>query len=279
MATAATGQLTLTRKQIRQRVARRLGDYMGLIATANGSTTTFIDTTRLAPAREQSTGRQWVGTSGSNDGVQRGCTGSGTTLTLSAAVTSTLTGDTADLYNKRGTGWLADEYNDEITTVLDDAAGFALIEVVETVSGTFDADTPEVTAPASLREVYAVEWEDSDSVWHRIPAAERFGHYGWIADAAAGQLRIQGGPAWWANGYALRIFGYGRQDTLASDTASCALDPEYVIAQTAFNLAFAGMDRDPGIAQKVLILQQQAEMAKRRMARVRHPDAKSVRLV
>ena len=279
MATATTAQFTQTRKQLRQAIARRVGDYMALTATANGSTTTFTDIRRLAAAREGLIGRQWVGTSGSNDGIARTVTSGTTTLTLDTAVTSTLSGDTADLYNKRGTGWLYDEYNAKINDVINAAAGFARLEVTEVIATAFDAATPEVTVPVSLAWVYAIEWEDSDGFWHAIPPGERFGSYGWFADPAAGQVRIQGLPAFDAGDATIRMHGYGRQDTLSADTDSCALNSEYVIAQSAYELAFEGMDRDPGLAQKVLILQQEAQAAKRRMRSYWVPGSKAVRLV
>jgi hypothetical protein len=278
MATATTAQLTQTRKQLRQSIARRLGDLMQLTATANGTTLTFTDIRRLAAAREGLIGRQWVGTSGANDGVGRTVISGTTTLTLDTAVTSTLTGDTADLYCKRGTGWLFEEYNAKINDVLNAAAGIARLDVVEEI-GEFDATVPEVTIPVVMGWVYAVEWQDDDEFWHAIPAGERFGSYGWFCDPAAGELRIQGRPAIDADGMAIRLHGYGRQDVLASDTDTCALSPEYVIAQCAYELSFEGMDRDPGLAQKVLILQREADMAKRRMRTYWNPAAKPARLV
>jgi hypothetical protein len=278
MATATTAALTQTRKELRQSIARRLGDLMQLTATANGTTLTFTDIRRLAAAREALIGRQWVGTSGANDGVGRTVLSGTTTLTLDTAVTSTVAGDTADLYNKRGTGWLFEEYNAKINDVLNAAAGIARLDVVEEIAGTFDSTVPEVTIPVVMAWVYAVEYEDADGFWHAIPAGDRFDSYGWMTDPAAGQLRIQGRPAWDADGMTIRLHGYGRQDVLSADTDTCALSPEYVIAQCAYELAFEGMDRDPGLAQKVLILQREADLAKRRMRTYWNPAAKPARL-
>jgi hypothetical protein len=280
MATATTAQLTQTRKQLRQAIARRLGDYIGLTATANGSTTTFTDTIRLAAAREALIGRQWVGTSGTNDGVVRTVSSGTTTLTLSAAVTSTVAADTADLYNKRGTGWQFEEYNAKINDVINDAAGFARLDVVSEIATAFDAEVPEVTAPVALAWVYAIEWEDDDGFWHAIPPMlGRFGGHGWETDPAAGQVRILGRPAWDANGKTIRMHGYGRQDVLSTDSDSCALNSGYVIAQAAYELAFEGLDRDTGLAQKVLLFQQQADRARRGMRTYWNPASRAVRLV
>lgn len=251
---------------------------MALTATSNGSTTTFIDAIRLAAARESGTGRQWVGTSGSNDGVVRSCTQSGTTLTLSSAVTSTATSDTADLYNKRGTGWLYEEYNRVLDQVVEDAAGFGMIEVVDDVSE-FDADSPEVAVDASLAYVHKVEWQDSDDKWHTVPAATDDSRYGWYADPVGGSIWIEGAPQRWVDGMALQITGYGRQSAFASDSATCVLNTSWVVAQACFRLCRSGMDRDPGLAQKVLMYRDDALLYARRMRRYWSPDAKLVRVI
>jgi hypothetical protein len=85
-----------------------------LTATANGSTTTFVDTQRTGTQTETLRGRQILFTSGSNLGTTKiitAFTDTTGTITWSGAITSTVTNDTAEIYNKRGTGWLKEDYD------------------------------------------------------------------------------------------------------------------------------------------------------------------------
>lgn len=279
MATASTAQLTKTRKELRQLIADELGDLMQLTATANGSTTTFVDTIRLAPARESLIGRQWVGTSGSNDGEIRGVTAGTTTLTLSAAVTSTVAGDTADLYNLRGIGWTYEEYNRVVNATIEEATGFGLIEVLDASHTAFDADSPELTVDASIAYVFRVEYQDGDGIWHAIPAAKETSHYGWKPDSVGGSIWILGEPARWADTNPIQIWGYGRQATLSADTDACALNPSWVVARACYRLCRSGMARSDETAQKVLLFKEESERLSRRMVTYWNPAAKKVRTI
>jgi hypothetical protein len=125
-----------------------------------------------------------------------------------------------------------------------------LIEVVSTIGTAFDMDTPEVTVPAALIEVYAVEWEDTDGIWHKVDRSDKWGHYGWSADPAAGEIRIQGLPARNADGNTIRLYGYGRQATLSADTDTCALDAGWMVARCCYRLMRSGLDRDRASARR-----------------------------
>lgn len=272
--------VSLTRAQLRRRIAQRIGDIKYLTATAIGTTTTLIDTTRITTQTDPMLGRQLLFSSGTNLGTTKiitSFTDSTGTIGWSGAVTQTQSGDTAEVYNKRGTGWMKEEYDDVINQVIDEASGMALVELVSTISPAFERDTPEVTVPAALLEVYAVEWQDTDDFWHAILPGKKWGHYGWEADPAAGQLRIQGIPAHLANGADIRLYGYGRQATLSTDADTCLLDVDWMVARCCYLLYESGLDRDSGYGQKILLVKEASERARRRLQLVRHPNSRAVR--
>jgi hypothetical protein len=272
--------VALTRAQLRRRIAERIGDIVYLTATANGTTTTFIDTLRIGTQTDSMLGRDLLFTSGANSGLTRRITsfndGTGT-IGWGIAVTSTLANDTAEVYNKRGTGWLKEEYDRAINACIDEASGLGLVELVEVIPGPFDAEVPEVTVPVTLLEVFAVEWQDSDGFWHAIRPSARWDRYGWSADPGAGQIRIQGAPAMLADTANIRLSGYGRQATLAADTDSCSLDVDWMVARACYLLYEGGLDRDSGYGQKILLVKEAAERARRRLQVVRHPGTRPVR--
>lgn len=274
MGTATTAQLSQTLAQLRVRVADRFGDYVLLTATSNGLATSFIDTINVTTASEYPVGQEIVFEDGSKRRVT-GWTDTTGTLTFATlgATTYTATGKTAALYNKRGKGFLSAQYDRAINAAINDAFPLGLIEVRGTISA-FDANTPEMTVPANMAFVKTLEWEDSDGLFHVIPMATRTSEYGWIADPGAGQLRLLGDPAWTANGFDLRITGFGRQDTLSSDSDTCLLDAEYVVSRACYHLALGALDKDPMYGQMVGIFLQESE---RKRSRIRTLD-KGVRV-
>jgi hypothetical protein len=246
MPTATTGALTQTLAQLRRRVAQRFGDYTGLTATSNGTTATFIDTINISTATENPVGREIVFEDGSKRRVSS-WVDSTSTITFTpvlGATTYTASAKTAALYNKRGKGFLSAEYDAAINSAITDAFPLGLIQVTATVTGAFDESVPEITVPISMTHVRNLEWEDEEGFWHVVPAATSVNEYGWLADPAAGQLRLMGDPAFMIDGYNLRINGFGRQDVLSADTDACSLNPAYIENEAVFRLAMGGLDKD-----------------------------------
>ncbi|KKN75604.1 hypothetical protein LCGC14_0378420 [marine sediment metagenome] len=92
-----------TRKTIRQAVGINSGKMVLISASANGSTTTFVTTDLFGASTNTYKGRRWLGTDSPNDEVKSRVISTAVTtdvytLTLSPAVTSTLSGDTAELW-------------------------------------------------------------------------------------------------------------------------------------------------------------------------------------
>lgn len=244
---ATTGALTQTLAQLRRRVARRLGDYVALTATANGTTTTIVDTQRINTATQDMTGRVVVSSNGTNSGLSRFITAqvdATGTLTVAALTTGTLTNDTFDVYNKRGKGFLPTEYDSAINDAINDAYPLGMIEVAATISTVFDSDVPDVTVPASLTYVHTVQWLDDDSRPHAIPMSRRGGEYGWYPNSTAGTITVYGRFGTDIDGLTIVLIGYGRQATLSANADTCALNAEYIVDNAAYHLAHSALDKD-----------------------------------
>lgn len=99
----ATVSQFATRKLIRQAVGINSGKMVLITASANGSTTTFVTTDLFGGSTNTYKGRRWLGTDSPNDEVKSrvistAVTSDVYTLTLSPAITSTLSADTAELW-------------------------------------------------------------------------------------------------------------------------------------------------------------------------------------
>lgn len=279
MATATTGQLTQTLAQLRKRVAERLGDYDELTATSNGTTTTFIDVLFVNTASENMKGRFMV----LSDGTVHRITGfndSTNTLTFAPVASSTsytATNSVASLYNKRGAGFSPAQYKTAINNAINDAFPLGLIKVRASVSATFDVDTPEITIPASITHVQAVEWESTDGLWHELPRSNRAGEYGWSADPTAGELRLLGGPADLADGRSLRIIGYGRQAELSSDSDTCALSAEFIVSRACYHMCYSALDKDQKFRDAATTYEREASRLRNRLRTYKDPGTIAVR--
>lgn len=281
MATATTAVLTQTLANLRERVARRLGDFDQLTATSNGTTTTFIDALNVNSASESMLGRFITMSSGTVHRITVFTDGTSTvTFTPAAASTAlTATGSVVSVYNKRGKGFSPAQYKSAINDAINDAWPLGMIEIISTISGSFDSTTPEVTVPASMYRVHTVEWQDTNGDWHVILKASRSNESGWRADAAAGQIRLQGVGANQADGFVIRLTGYGRQDELSADSDTCALNAEYIVARACYHLTYGNIERDEKYAQTTSGFMQESKLLRSRIRTMHRTDAEIVRSV
>jgi len=279
MATATTGQLTQTLAQLRNRVADRLGDRLALTATADGTTSTFKDVLNVTTATENLLGR-WLLTSDGTVHVISGQTNSSSTLTFTPVVassTTTATGQTANLFNKRGKGFNPTDYKNAINNAINDAYPLGLIAVRASVTNPFDSSSPEITVPASITLVTDLEYQDGNGDWHLIPKSGKYSEYGWRADRTAGELRLFGFPADQIDGLSLRVTGYGRQDELSSDSDTCALNAEFVVSRACYHLCTSAIDKDPAYYGSLVNLYMQESDRLRKRLRTLSSSKTSVR--
>ncbi|MAH47115.1 hypothetical protein CMI37_14910 [Candidatus Pacearchaeota archaeon] len=115
-----------TREVIRVAVGRNINAVTRITAGASGSTTTFLTDDLEGTTTTEHKGSQWLGTDTPNDEVQARVTASSvsssrTTLTLFPAVTSTVSGDTAELWKI----WNPKDIHDYINQAIREITGLA----------------------------------------------------------------------------------------------------------------------------------------------------------
>jgi hypothetical protein len=267
-----------TRRQLRQRVADVFGDLRTITATANGSTTTFVDTFNVNTGTEDYRKCEILFTSGANNGLASVVTATNQTtgtLTFTPARTATVANDTAELYKMRGTGFSLAEYHRAINNAIHELHGVALIPSIVNIVPTFDATTQTFVAPASLTEVYRVEYKDRSDTWNEIRPALRKGESGWTAEPDD-YVRIEGYDAWMADGRPLRVWGYGIQNPLTDDDSVCLYSAEAVVAIAAANLCQSRIDREPKYSSLLLTLLKRAEDARAGARVIREPQPQMV---
>ena len=270
-----------TLEQLRGRTARLLDDYVGITATGNGTTTTFVDTFNVNTGTESFDGCEIRFTSGANDGLTSRITtttASTGTLTFTPSRTSTATSDTAELFNRRNRGFRVQDYHNAINDAIEQYQGIAMTPVVETIATAFDVDSPTVAIPSTTLEVYLVEYLDDDSVYQEIPRATPRGGNGWTAEPANAVLRIEGPSADAADGQTIRLHGFKRQTALSVDTSVTAFDSTVLVYTAATQLCLSGISRDPKYAQMAVILERRLAEARNRIRMVRPPGTQRVRL-
>jgi hypothetical protein len=257
--------LTKTLAELRRDIGYMLGDVLELTATANGSTTTFIDSVRLGTNIERPTGRDMVFTSGTNLGSVRRVSNSDTstgTLTF-AAVTSTVAGDTAELYNFRSKGWTAAEYKRAINKAIDKAWPLFATKVTVSAAAAFSSTTTTIDVPSGIDQIESVEYQDTDSLWQEIPQA--MGRYkdGWSVEADGSDVVIRGwGWRQRADSRSIRFTGYTRATALSADTDATAIPPEWLCMEAASQMCLSATDRDTNNYNKGLLFREDADKLK-----------------
>lgn len=270
----------LTRRDLRRRIADRLGDLVILEATsASDSTTTFKDALNISGAADSLTGRQLVVISGDNAGhVARiqSSNESTNTITITPAADNTFAaGDVVDVFNERSRGWSVAEYNRVINDAINDTWPLGAATFTAAITAAFSADTPSIAIPAVMHEVYEVAWYDtSNSTW--VPLRKDL-FYGWNADAGSATITVRGYPATLIDTASLRLSGYGPHPPLLSDTDATALHPEWLTAECAYRLSVSGLDRDSARGQTIMLHQREREAMRSRIRTVRREHTVRVR--
>lgn len=265
--------------QLITRLAHEMNDCVALTATSNGTTTTFVDNVNVNSSRESYDGWEWFGTSSPNSDVIATVTATSTnTLTLTPAVTSTTTGSTALLVNKRGRGFRIQDYKRAINGAIQDFNGAALIPTIEVIGTVYSDTTGYITVPATTAEVYRIEYQNSEGRWREIKRAMTPGADGWTAEPSAAVIRIEGRPSVEADSYAVRLHGYKRQAALSALSDACSFDSGGIVARAAYLLTRSALDRDPKYAQQILLYRQEADDAMSRLRILRQPGTVTVRL-
>jgi len=276
-----TGARMTSRRELRRRIADRLGDLVILEATsASLSDTSFIDALNISGAADNLVGRQFAVATGPNAGhVARivSSTESTNTITFTPHAPSDFgAGDVLEVVNERSRGWTVAEYNRAINAAIDDAWPLAAARFAATITGAFTIESPTIEIPEAMNEIAAVSWQDgSDDTWIDIERTDPF--YGWTADGTSGLITIRGAPALLADDRPVRLIGYGRHPQLTSDSDETALNPEWLVAECCYRLSVSGADRDGARANTILLYQREAEKYRPRIRTLRTPSTIRVR--
>ena len=271
---------TVTRAELRRGIADRLGDLLILEATsASPSNTTFVDALNISGAADNLNGRQFIVATGLNTGhVGRivSSNESNNTITFTPAADNVfLAGDQLEVVNERSRGWSVAEYNRAINRAIRDAYPLGMAALAATLPADFDLQSPTLTVPEVLDEVYEVAWQDpSTQVWNPIRGGQ---FYGWSVDSTAGTISIEGTPGTLADGASIRLAGYGRHPELLTDDDVTGLNPEWLTARACYHLATSGADRDGARANTILLFQRDSEGFRSRIRTMRKPGTVRVR--
>lgn len=242
----------VTRATLRRAVGRLMGDVLVLSCTANGTTTTAIDTVSLAVENAGLTGRQlyvFQSAAGANQGLTRrvsGNTKSTATLTFTPALPSATTaGDVLELFSERGIGPGPTEIHEAINRAIEAARDSHVTQALATPVA-LEWSSPIVSIPSTWTFFAGAEWQDHEGLWRKVAPADL------KLDAVARTVEFKNRMRWLADQQQVRLRGYLPPAALASDTEGTGVDAEWIANQAAAELWMASAHRqiDPAGAER-----------------------------
>lgn len=256
---------TISRGVLRRMIGNSLGDVTELSATANGSTTTFIDTVHLSQAVENPLNRGIVFTSGGvNVGAERRVTAydfSTGTITFAALSSGTSQGDICEMYNFRGRGWTIPELHRAIAQAIEYSWPLYREPYSANVAAVFDSTTGLMTIPATFTHVYAIQYQDTDDTWRQVPSAVTHYGQGWTVNISSGVIDVRGMNII-PNGATVRLEGFKKPTAPATETATTTINAQWLVNKACAILCMGGTDRDPANYNLGQIFDQKAERTK-----------------
>jgi hypothetical protein len=271
-----------TLADLRRSIAMKLRDWIGINATqTSAGLSTITDEDNLWQEAYGLTSSQIVliDAHPDNVGAIRRVTsndGSGTITLARDLLQPVAIGDRADLVNVAGRGFSVNRYTEAVKEALRDAARDVRIPIEVDIPATFDMDSPTITLPYGMTEVYAIEYSDGYDSFGIGPGRTRSADTaGWFAEGG-GRLRLEGPGRYVADGYAVRAYGYGPHPDVFADDDIVAIDPEWVVLTAAARLAsLRTFDRE--WSQWAALWTQEANGRRLAMAPAYEPDSRSVR--
>lgn len=261
-----------TRQALRQEIGRLTGDMLKCTATANGTTTTFIDKIRLYRGDGKLTGRiGWVasGTAANLYQMVRvtGNTRSTFTVTFTdtALTSATATGDVLELWNTDSMGYYPDDVNAEINAAIA-ACGSLVTSPDEEEVEDFDSSDPYLDIPSDWEFFGGVRYLDTsiteDGVWVEVEAND----LNLDIDVRNRRVRLMPEVANAAHSYTTRLYGDIASTALTLDTQSTNVDAEWLTHYVAYRLLLPQMGRttqgDDDKATRMAFCKQVADAAR-----------------
>jgi hypothetical protein len=269
----------VTRATLRRGIGRLMGDVIVATTTADGTTTTALDTVNLNYENAGLTGRMlyvYAATNTANEGLIRRVTGNtkatGTVTFTPALPAVTKAGDVVELFAKRGVGPGPLEIHEAINRAIQ-AARDNHVSPALSAESTLDYLNPNVTIPSTWTFFAGAEWKDYEDIWRPVPRADL------ELDKVSRTVRFANRARWLADQRSVRLRGYLPPAALDSDDDGTSVDAEWIMNQSAADLWMASSDQqnDPaGAERKAQYFQGKAD-GLRAKTRVR-PNGMFVRL-
>lgn len=232
-------------------VSRRLGDCQLLVASSAGTTSTFVDTTRVSATRRHLIGAQlfFYDQQYANFGQFRFISGVATsTISVSPVLaTAPAINSVAAVVNARGKGFEVEDISGAINDVISRLRGTCMERIdASELDDAFDVATGTVELPEGMNELYLLEaYRTGRADWIEIPKARSRGGYGWsVDDSADGIVRIEGPGASDVDACTIRAWGYGYQLELGGWSDELAIAETPVIEGAVMQLTKAFVDRE-----------------------------------
>lgn len=253
---------TTTRQTIRQDVGYTLGDMKLLTATSNGLTTTFIDNVNLFLPNNEYRGTRLRFTSSPNLGLEATVTASTQStgsLTFTPARTSTAAGNTAELWNWQGNGFLPENINYFIQQAHREAQQYFPLPAYAEETDEFDRIDPEIAIPDTFRAVTGLQWIDGDDNWRAVKRAKKPGAPGYWVEKAGRVIVLNGNAREGMSGYPYRVRGYVMEDELTADDDVTVVNAEWLRARVCELACTAMLNRMPELRDKVALYKGDAQ--------------------
>jgi hypothetical protein len=154
-----------------------------------------------------------------------------------------------------------------LISVNDDAMSNNYTPITATVTAVFDRSLGYVTLPATITTgIIDLEYETPFGDWTSVDRASNRGAPGYWVTRGSGQLVI-GGSYWLGNmdGMNLRVVGYGTGTPLTTDASTTTINKEFLIWETCYRLALAGLERSPELNRtRLQLFEREAKIARQR---------------
>jgi hypothetical protein len=240
---------TTTLEELIKRSAFRLGDLVMIETTGSPSVNTeIVDAVNVPMGNEDLTRRQMVFSSGTYRGqvVMITHTDPGShSITYEPETTGpVIAGTTAYIINKRGMGYVYQEYKFAANMAIDDSYPLARTPVAGMASA-FDSSTPTLSIPSTINEVYEVQWQDDEGNWWPLERSFGSGYRGWQVNQYDNTIVINDENLQAdIDGMTVRVLGEGKHPALTTYSDTTRLHPDWLVARTCYHLCLMGMDRD-----------------------------------
>ncbi len=241
--------MAVTRAQIRSWVGSLLGEVINLTATANGSTTSLVDSVNLVREDGYLEGRQLIVVSATNTGnnglIRRVSANSktGKSITIDPALPSAVSsGDVVELWFKRDQGPTIQEVHDAIARSVAAVKNTVLSPQMASGAAAFDRTSPVITEVGNTWTFFSgVDWQDPNGTWHPVPPADLrlapSGNNPFVDIEVRNRSRIL------MDGMEYRVKGYAEHAIPSADADVISVDSEWLVHQVAAQLLISASGR------------------------------------